>query len=210
MARVAENREPAQPVSQDQKDRYQRILRAAARLGSQYGHERMQMTDVAKEAGVAIATLYRYFPSKNDLFVGLLQSQVEKLPVGPVPDRHRTPSEAVAETLLRSSEKLLARPLLATAMLQANNHAQLQHGREGSVPSQSFHRVLYRALGVDEPSDHDRRLVRLIEQSWYGVLISVLNNVITPEEAEDDVRLTCRLILGPTYDSAPEGAMKEN
>ncbi len=210
MARIAENREPALPVSADQKDRYRRILRAAARLGTERGHERMQMNDVAKEAGVAIATLYRYFPSKNDLFVGLLQSQVERLPLGPVADDATLPSDAVSATLLAASRQLLARPLLATAMLQANNHAQLQVGREGSVPSKAFHEVLYRALGVSDPNDHDRRLVRLIEQSWYGVLISVLNDVITTEEAEDDVRLTCQLILGPTYDATRASAKKEN
>ena len=79
MPRVAEGRPPAEPHSEEQKLRYRRILRAAARLGNEHGLERMQMNDVAKEAGVAIATLYRYFPSKTDLFVGVLHSQIQRL-----------------------------------------------------------------------------------------------------------------------------------
>ncbi|WP_110206880.1 TetR family transcriptional regulator [Nocardioides daejeonensis] len=199
MPRIAENRAPAEPVSADQKERYQRILRAAARLGTQHGHERMQMTDVAKEAGVAIATLYRYFPSKNDLFLGLLRSQVNTL-VPVTVDAGALPSQAVAETLLIASRRLLERPLLATAMLQANNAAQLKIGPEGSDVTNSFHVVLFRALGITDATAQDERMVRLVEQAWYGVLISVLNSVITAEESEDDIRLTCELLLGPTYD----------
>ncbi|MFS3129061.1 TetR family transcriptional regulator [Nocardioides sp. Bht2] len=204
MARIAENREPAQPVSAEQKERYARILRAAARLGSEHGSDRMQMNDVAKEAGVAIATLYRYFPSKNDLFVGLMNSQVHNLAAAPAITAGRLPSEAVADVLVEASRKLLERPLLATAMLHANNSAQLSVGREGSMASRAFHVVLYRALNLTDPNPQDQRLVRLIEQAWYGVLVSVLNDVITFEECEDDIRLSARLLLGPTYDLTPE------
>lgn len=199
MARIAEPREAAEPVSADQKQRHARILRAAAKLGAAHGHERMQMNDVAKEAGVAIATLYRYFPSKNDLFLGLLRSQVDMLPPTTV-DPGTLPSVAVARTLSEASNGLLQRPLLATAMLQANNYAQLVIGREGSDVTNAFHDILYRTLGITEPDAHDQRMVRLIEQAWYGVLISVLNSVITHEECMEDIRLTCELLLGPTYD----------
>lgn len=209
MPRIAAMREPALPVSADQKERYARILRAAARLGSLHGSDRMQMNDVAKEAGVAIATLYRYFPSKTDLFVGLLNNQVNTLRSMPVVGA-RLGSEAVAETLVVASRRLMERPRLATAMLHANNSAQLSVGRAGSSASQAFHLVLFRALGVAEATTEDQRMVRLIEQSWYGSLVSVLNEVITMEECEDDIRLTCRLLLGPTYDNPRHAGQKEN
>ncbi|MGW4094751.1 TetR/AcrR family transcriptional regulator [Nocardia sp. NPDC004750] len=50
------------------------ILRAAARLGSERGLEHVQMSDVAASAGVALGTLYRYYPSKHHLFSGLLEA----------------------------------------------------------------------------------------------------------------------------------------
>ena len=46
------------------------------------------MHDVAKDAGVAIATLYRYFPSKTHLFTALMGAQVERL--AEVTDRRPT------------------------------------------------------------------------------------------------------------------------
>ena len=67
MPRIAENREPAVPSSPGQRERYRRILRAAAEHGAKNGLERGQMVDLAKDAGVALATLYRYFPSKTML-----------------------------------------------------------------------------------------------------------------------------------------------
>lgn len=204
MPRIAEARQPAEPTSAEQKDRYRRILRAASKLGAEHGLERMQMNDVAKEAGVAIATLYRYFPSKTDLFVGVLHSQIQRLSsAGADVIAVGTPGEradAVADVLIGAGRGLLARPQLATAMLQANNAAQLQGGREYTEANAAFHRVLLRALGVAEPEDEDFRMVRITEQTWYGVLVSVLNGVITAEQAEADIRLATRLLLGPRYD----------
>ncbi|MCX6401479.1 MAG: TetR family transcriptional regulator [Propionibacteriales bacterium] len=201
MPRIAEARLPAEPTSPEQKDRYQRILRAASKLGAEHGLERMQMNDVAKEAGVAIATLYRYFPSKTDLFVGVLHSQIQRLSGTPVVSEHTgTRAGAVADVLIAAGRRMLERPQLATAMLQANNAAQLQVGREYTEANAAFHRLLLDALGVDEAGDEDFRMVRIAEQTWYGVLVSVLNGVITIDQADADIRLAARLLLGPRYD----------
>lgn len=79
MPRVAENRPAAEPQSPGQKARYARILSVTARLGAERGLEHVQMHDVAKEAGVAIATLYRYFPSKTHLFTAIMSAQVDHM-----------------------------------------------------------------------------------------------------------------------------------
>lgn len=201
MPRIAEARQPAEPSSPEQKDRYQRILRAAGKLGAEHGLERMQMNDVAKEAGVAIATLYRYFPSKTDLFVGVLHSQIQRLSESPVVSASTgTRADAVADVLIAAGRRMLERPQLATAMLQANNAAQLQGGREYTEANAAFHGVLLDALGVETPGDEDFRMVRIAEQTWYGVLVSVLNGVITIDQADADIRLAACLLLGPRYD----------
>ena len=202
MARIAEARQPAEPVSAEQKERYRRILRAASKLGSVHDLERVQMLDVAKEAGVAIATLYRYFPSKTDLFVAVLHGQVERLSESALrPPEPGKRADGVAEVLIAASRRMLERPQLATAMLQANNAAQLQSGREFTDANAAFHLTLLAALGVDEPGDEDFRMIRIVEQTWYGILVSTLNRVITLEQSIEDIRLATRLLLGPTYDA---------
>lgn len=195
MPRVAEGRSPALPSSPGQKDRYRRILRAAAEHGAAYSFDRIQMLDIAKDAGVAIATLYRYFPSKTVLFTALLHSQVERVDRAATEVQPgQTPADAVAQVLNDASRRLLERPLLAQAMLQSNN-ATVAGDSPTMAVTGAFADLILRVAGVDEPTPHDLRLVRLVEQTWYGVLTSELNNHIGAEEAEDDTVLACRLLL---------------
>lgn len=194
MPRIAEARQPAAPSSPEQKDRHRRILRAAAKHGAEKGLERMQMHDVAKDAGVAIATLYRYFPSKTHLFTALMGAQVERLSevtaaAGPGSD----PVEAVTDLLITAGRELLARPLLAHAMLQSNNASVAE---EGSAVTSVFGDLILQTLGVESPDEEQARLVRITEAAWYGVLISALNRHVTPDEAEGDTRLACQRLLG--------------
>lgn len=195
MARIAEYRAPALPSSPGQKDRYRRILRAAVEHGTAHGLDRVQMLDVAKDAGVAIATLYRYFPSKTMLFTALLHSQVERLDrISPEVRPGQAPADAVADVLVDASRRLLHRPLLAQAMLQSNI-ATVAGETPTMAVTGAFADLILRVAGVRAPTTHDRRLVRLVEQTWYGVLISQLNGHITTEEAEADTVLACRLLL---------------
>lgn len=206
MPRIAQPRPPAAPQSDSQRERRRRILRAAARLGAEHGLERMQMNDVATEAGVAIATLYRYFPSKTELFVGVLHAQIEHLHASALADPGPGDrAAAVADVLVGAGRRMLERPKLATAMLQSNNAAQLQGGQEYTVANAAFHDVLLTALGVGgEATDEDYRMVRIMEQTWYGILVSVLNGLIDTAQSEADVRLAARLLLGPRYDDGVE------
>lgn len=194
MPRIAEMRPAAQPSTPEQRERYRRILRAAAKHGADKGLERMQMHDVASDAGVAIATLYRYFPSKTHLFTALLQNQVERLSVSlSKTGQGQDPAPAVADLLVTAGRELLSRPLLAHAMMQSNNAAAVQapHG----PATTAFGDLLMRATGVESPTQMHRRLIRIVEQTWYGVITSALNRHITETEAEADTRLACNLLL---------------
>jgi TetR/AcrR family transcriptional regulator, cholesterol catabolism regulator len=191
--RIAEVRQPAEPASPDQQDRYRRILRAAAHHGAEKGLERMQMQDVAKEAGVAIATLYRYFPSKTHLFTALMAARVERLSEQGATSTGQDPVGAVGDLLVGAGRELLARPLLAHAMMQSNNAAVAQHG---SAVTNVFGELMLQTLGVEEPDETQAALVRIVEAAWYGILMSALNGHITAEVAEADTRLTCQRLLG--------------
>jgi AcrR family transcriptional regulator len=55
-------------MRRDQIERRDRIVRAARRLMVEVDYGKVQVRDVAEEAGVALGTLYRYFTSKDHLF----------------------------------------------------------------------------------------------------------------------------------------------
>lgn len=54
-------------MRRDQRERRDRIVQAAMRLMVEVDYGKLQVRDVAEEAGVALGTLYRYFTSKEHL-----------------------------------------------------------------------------------------------------------------------------------------------
>jgi AcrR family transcriptional regulator len=57
---------------EDGKGRIEQIAEAALRLFARYGYKRTSMDDIAREAGVARATLYLHFKGKDDVFRAML------------------------------------------------------------------------------------------------------------------------------------------
>ncbi len=105
MPRLSEARDAAEPSSMEQRARHGRILKAAAQLGAENELERVQMQEVARLAGVAIGTLYRYFPSKTHLFVAVMVDQIDRMGAQ-LSRRARAamaPSEAVCDALLQAT-----------------------------------------------------------------------------------------------------------
>jgi len=196
--RVGEIRAPAEPSSAGQKARYRRILRAAARLGAQEELDRVQMQDVAREADVAIATLYRYFPSKVHLFAAVMRSRVLRLRDEAVrPAAGQDAVEAVADLLVRIGREMLERPQLSLSMIQANNLAQQVPGSGSDQIDATFEELVMRTAGLDEdPTPDDHRRARLVILCWFGVLMTVLNGRRDAAVAEADTRRACELLLG--------------
>ncbi|MFD8687519.1 TetR family transcriptional regulator [Streptomyces sp. NPDC059651] len=202
MPRIAEARAGAEPSSPRQRARRQSILKVAADIAATTGLERVQMQEVAKSAGVAIATLYRYFPSKTHLFTALMADQIEGF-AARVPERpaDTSPEDAVFETLGSATRNLLRRPALATAMIQSANAARASTVPDLARIDSGFVDLLVRAWGVEEPTDHHITRLRLLILLWYGVLQSRLNERLTPQEADADLRMACHLLLAPETDA---------
>ena len=196
MPRIAEARAPAEPVTPTQQERQERILAAAAELGAEKDLERVMMQEVAREADVAIATLYRYFPSKTHLFVGVMADQVERLsdlPTRP-PGPEVSPADAVADVLVRATNAFVRRPKLAMAMIQCMNAADPTVVTDVVTIDQRVSEVRFEAAGLDDPDEEQRALFRILLQSWYGVLQTRLNGRLTPAQADSDLRTASRLL----------------
>jgi AcrR family transcriptional regulator len=59
-------------------DKHPLILKAARELVARSGFREAQMTAIADAAGIAIGTLYRYFPSKTELMVEVVKSTAQR------------------------------------------------------------------------------------------------------------------------------------
>ncbi len=61
------------------RERQKRIFAAAIELTNEQGFGAARMAEIAARADLAVGTLYNYYPSKNDLFVAILERKWEEI-----------------------------------------------------------------------------------------------------------------------------------
>ena len=69
---MSDRSESSVASAEDGKGRIEQIAAAALRLFARYGYKRTSMDDIAREAGIARATLYLHFKGKDDVFRAML------------------------------------------------------------------------------------------------------------------------------------------
>lgn len=195
MPRLSQNREPAVPTSPSQIARYRRILRVTRELTMDRGEDAVQMQEVAQAAGVALNTLYRYFPSKSHLYAAVLASELEQLR-NQMPNRRRgpvrDPEAAVLAVIESATEALLSRPLLASAMLHAVNGTAVSGSSDAAPVDEEMRAAVLQAAGIEEPTEGDQRMVYVILLGWSAALTAVLNGRLDRDEA----RVQLALLVG--------------
>ncbi|MEV6261975.1 TetR family transcriptional regulator [Streptomyces sp. NPDC051784] len=196
---TAEARPAAPPLTERQEARRQGILRAGAQLAGRGGFEAVQMREVADAAGVALGTLYRYFPSKVHLLVAVMQDQLQRLR-GAL--RRRPPAgddaaQRVAGTLMCAFGVLQREPLLADAMVRALTFADRGVSPEVDAVSRLTTAIVLDAMGVEEPTQEQLSVVRVIEHTWHSALITWLSGRESIAQVERDIETVCGLISLP-------------
>ncbi|WP_304453740.1 TetR family transcriptional regulator [Nocardiopsis sp. YSL2] len=118
---MAVHASPSGAMSRTQTQRRKRIVQTAAALAVRGGVEAMQMRSVAERAGVALGTLYRYFPSKMDLVVAVVTEELDLLEGGIVrrPPTADTPAGRAVDVFLRATRGLMREPELADALVRS-------------------------------------------------------------------------------------------
>lgn len=191
-------RAPAAPSSARQHERHARILQAARELGTELPFEAVQMQDVAAKAEVAIATLYRYFPTKAHLYVGVLRAYVEERMNEPFPAvlADATPAERVAEFLVQEIARMAQNPVLSLSMVQSIIPVDGALTRDGSEARDGFDRGLMAVAGWPAGDAEKQRRIWLMTQCYYGMVLTVLNGSRPQDQVDADLRLAAQLLLG--------------
>ena len=106
---VALHPDPAS-LPRGQQDRRDRIVGAAIALLEQGGeYDAIQMRDVAQEAGVALATVYRYFTSKEHLYAAALLQWSTRSPAREHSKRAGSSDEERLRALMRRAVRAFER-----------------------------------------------------------------------------------------------------
>ncbi|MFT5575864.1 MAG: AcrR family transcriptional regulator [Bermanella sp.] len=90
------------------------ITTAAAACYLKHGITKTGMLNVAREAGVARSTLYRYFPSSEDLLVATIKQEMlsSNTTIQNKLKKFSDPADLIVEGILIALKEILKRPLL--------------------------------------------------------------------------------------------------
>lgn len=192
MPRPPSDREPATPRTPAQRQRCDRILATAARLGARDGLEAVRMQDVADQSAVSITTVYRYYPTKHHLFSALLLHYTRS--VRPPHPLTGCPATDVTDLMAGICRRMLARPRLARAMITSVNARRAETPATGDF---NLREIIVSVAGIARPTPQDTQLALLVEQCAYGILSWAVMGETTPAQAERDMRRACELLLAP-------------
>ena len=174
-------------------DKRQRILEAARKRFRYYGVRKTTMQEIARDAGVAVGTLYLYFQDKDDLLVACTEEYVT---------RHRRQAEAILASDASAADKLRRYVLdrfRASQATRAGGHrhaAELQREvlrvrperriEEGRMMAEHFVRILRLGMETGElNSDQPERDARVLLLSLAFLFpIAMDEGAYTPTEED--------------------------
>jgi AcrR family transcriptional regulator len=144
------------------RDKRQRILEAARRRFRYYGVRKTTMNEIARDAGVAVGTLYLYFKDKDDLLVACTDEYVI---------RHRRQADAILASDASAADKLRRYVLDRFRASQATRAGGYRHAselerevlrvrperrlEEGRMMAENFIRVLRLGMKTGELNSTD-------------------------------------------------------
>ena len=184
-----------------QRDRRRRIIDATVALASKGGYDAVQMRAVAEQAGVALGTLYRYFPSKIHLLVSGLAREFEhaldRMQRTTIPGD--TPSERLIFVLSRTTRLMQRDPHLTEAMVRAFMFAGTTAAAEVEQVGRLLESMFARAIGVAEPSERDRAVFHLVADVWMANLVAWVTRRASAAEVANRLELSVHLLLDTTH-----------
>jgi AcrR family transcriptional regulator len=177
------------------------MLNAAMKLASDGGYDAVQMREVADGAGVALGTLYRYFPSKVHLLVAALANRFEQAEA--ITERRAvvgdTAHERVMKILAGTTVSLQKQPQLTEAMVRAFMFADASVLGEIEQVGDRLTRMIARAIAGTpdhgQATEEEAAIIRVIADVWMAALVSWANGRSGAADVEKSVDVAVRLLL---------------
>lgn len=180
--------------TRSQHQRRKRIIQAAAALASRGGVEAMQMRTVAERAGVALGTLYRYFPSKMDLVVAVVSEEIDLLEssIERRPPRATSPAGRAVDVLMRATRGLMREPELADALIRSLIMADVETPFADRMAG-----LLLRVSGLTPESAGEERftLASAVSAVWVQELLEMLRGRRTYEQTQQRIEIVAERLL---------------
>jgi AcrR family transcriptional regulator len=185
-------------LTPEQLDRRRRIIDAAFELGAEKGYDAVQMRDVAAISNVSLATIYRYFSSKDHLLAAAMSEWVAKLQARIVqsPPRGENAADQLVDVLRRACLAMERQPKLSRALIRAL--AASDAGVEESATTVRA-QVASMAGGILAGIDADVRadILSVLGHVWYSSLITWANGRRDFDTVLSDLDRATRVLVTP-------------
>ena len=182
-------------------DRSAAIVEAALSLAIEGGFENVRQRDVAARAGVTLRTLYRKFPSKEDLLrVGLLRAADEiDRRIAERPLRERTAAQRLTRLFGEMTAVLRDSPNLGRAVMRVFAVGDASAGSPATAYQGRVTLLVVSALrgprAEGEPSIAEIEIAMLLIQVWFASLISWSAGILQAADIEKSVEVAIRHIV---------------
>jgi AcrR family transcriptional regulator len=163
------------------------IIAAARTLASESGMAAVQIVPVAERAGIAAGTVYRYFPSKDDL-VGALVEAIAEQEIAAVRSAAAAapgPLSALAAAIMAFAARVLRERRLAFAMLSDAAGSGADAGRLGFRRTLlgDFEKSIRAAIAAGHLPEQDAGVAAA---AIIGAVLESLVGPLAPDQAGPD------------------------
>ena len=185
---------PGRPVTEAQRARYRRILEVATMLVTNGGEEALQMSDLPTLAEVSLATLYRYFPSKQHLLFAIVEQHLEAVLARTHPRAGASPSvrERAAEHLLRGFYVDQKLPLFGAVVRHLTTMTDPYLAAQRERIGRLHYEIVLRAVGPMTPQQREAMNVVIVAAD--AAVRHWMAGIMSSEESRFQILSVCRLL----------------
>jgi TetR/AcrR family transcriptional regulator, cholesterol catabolism regulator len=189
---------PAAEMTPEQLDRRRRLIDAAFELGAEGGYEAVQMREISVTANVALATIYRYFSSKDDLLAAAMTEWTVRLRnrVQQSPPRGKTAADQMVDVLHRACKAMERQPKLSEALVRALSSADAGVQESGADVQRQI-ASMGDAILVDFPPELRADILAAISHVWYSTLVSWANGRRDFASVMTELERATRVLITP-------------
>lgn len=180
------------PRNRRQEETFRKVLTAGTEMLRESSYADLTVRAVAARAGVAPATAYTYFSSKNHLIAEMYLDLVSRVPYfTDVNDTMTTRVDAAlrALTLVVADEPEVA-AACTTALLGGGSDPAVRKVRDRI--GAEIHKRIRSAVGPDA----DSRVVSALEMTFFGALVNAGSGAFTYHQIADRLTYVVGLVLG--------------
>jgi AcrR family transcriptional regulator len=190
-------------LTAEQRDRRRRVIDAAFELGAERGYDAVQMRDVSATANVSLATIYRYFSSKDHLLAAAMTEWTARLQtrVAQSPPRGDTAADQLVDVLGRACRAMARQPKLSAALVRALSSSD-EGVRESADEVQRQIEAMATGILVDVDPALRSDILAVLGHVWYSTLVAWANGRIDFDTVTAELDRAVHVLVDP-HDRQP-------